>query len=162
MTHFGPATESCTYTLLAPTLGILLMNREQGSGWHFVLRVMGYALFLLPILAMAFPGGKQIEWLGVQPLGAVLIGLSIRIRFISGNPPLQQKHFGETNSQICENGSFTPTTFDGFAVPRSSPSSEVALASTFLRLEAMLAKTRTEMIPYSGKGDCNHDENGTR
>jgi hypothetical protein len=73
MTVFGPATEACTYLLLAPaTAAILLLD---GSIWSRV--VVG--LLIATCAAALFPDDWRVQALGVQPIaGLLLIGVLAR------------------------------------------------------------------------------------
>ncbi len=76
MTLCGPATESCTYILLAPALAFgLVASWTQRS--PLLVRVLlggSFLLFLLSVLAGVFPRTAQLHALGLQPLAALLLG----------------------------------------------------------------------------------------
>jgi dolichol-phosphate mannosyltransferase len=74
MTLFGPATESCTYTLLAPTLALAAIQalRAGRSVWTRGLLVAIVALFLASLIATALPGGKALAFF-LNPLAALLL-----------------------------------------------------------------------------------------
>jgi hypothetical protein len=81
MTLFGPATESCTYILLAPALAWALLDANEQ---HKPLWIRGglagaYALLVAAALACWFPGGRSVQALGLQPLGALLLLLYLLI-----------------------------------------------------------------------------------
>jgi hypothetical protein len=72
----GPATESCTYILLAPALafGLVAARVER---WPVPVRVLlggSFLLFSLSVLAGVFPKTAQFHALGLQPLAALLLG----------------------------------------------------------------------------------------
>lgn len=75
MTLFGVAAESCTYILLAPTLGWELLRAETTSGvaWQRWALRGSAILFLLAEMAVWFPFGRQVHSLGVQPLAALVL-----------------------------------------------------------------------------------------
>jgi hypothetical protein len=97
MTLCGPATESCTYVLLAPTLAWGLVRAEprpSGSGAAPPLpdgrgsagsvgSVVAYGLLLVSVLAGAFgrAAAQRVHALGLQPLGALAFtaGFSIAL-----------------------------------------------------------------------------------
>ncbi|HXG13182.1 MAG TPA: glycosyltransferase family 87 protein [Gemmataceae bacterium] len=74
MTAFGPATESCTYILLAPALAWALLNAwlEPRPLWMRWVLVIAQVLLLLAQLATWFPQGHRFRDLGPQPLAALL------------------------------------------------------------------------------------------
>ncbi len=75
MTAFGPATESPTYILLAPTLGWLLASAWAGPlpRWTRVPATLSALLFYTTAIATATPAGRTVLMLGTQPVGALLI-----------------------------------------------------------------------------------------
>jgi hypothetical protein len=76
MTLFGPATESCTYILLAPTLaGTLLEAWLQPGFWVFRMVVLlSFGLFTVSRAALWFPGGaRQLAVACSQPLAALFL-----------------------------------------------------------------------------------------
>ena len=75
MTLVGPATESCTYILLAPTLAWALLEAWQAPRWSFALMLYlaSYALFLVCQMVVWFPIGRAVHTLGVQPLAGLLL-----------------------------------------------------------------------------------------
>jgi hypothetical protein len=75
MTLLGPATESCTYILLAPTLAWSLLEawRRKNARWPRDVLVAGYALWVVVQAAVWFPGGsRKVHTLGLQPLAALV------------------------------------------------------------------------------------------
>ncbi len=77
MTVFGPATESCTYILLGPTLAWRLVEAwfRSSSGMLRGLVTASGGLFLLSQTSNWFPFGKALHSLGLQPLaGLFLLG----------------------------------------------------------------------------------------
>jgi hypothetical protein len=73
MTFLGPATESCTYILLAPALAEALLERERWPRWARGGLAAGYALLVAAQAAVWFPFGRQVQALGPQPLGALIV-----------------------------------------------------------------------------------------
>jgi len=74
MILLGPATESNTYTLLAPTAALLLVAPlSRPSRWRMGLLVLGYALIVFSTLAVALPGGRRVQEWALQPAGALLL-----------------------------------------------------------------------------------------
>jgi hypothetical protein len=76
MTLCGPATESCTYILLAPALAFGLVA-SRVERWPVPVRALfggSFVLFALCVLAGVFPRTAQFHALGLQPLGALLLG----------------------------------------------------------------------------------------
>jgi len=75
MTVFGPATESCTYILLAPILAWAVVQgwSVHCSPWRRWLPVGCLALFSLHQAALWFPRGGQVRALGLQPLAGLLL-----------------------------------------------------------------------------------------
>ena len=74
MTVFGPATESATYVLLAPSL-VMLTARAKGplnSRLTCKLAWTSYAVFLLLLAADWFPWGRSLHNLGIQPIAGLL------------------------------------------------------------------------------------------
>jgi hypothetical protein len=75
MTLCGPATESCTYILLAPSLAWALVEawrRPRTLGMRLWLGT-SYGLFLASFVANWFPGVTRLHALGTHPLGALLL-----------------------------------------------------------------------------------------
>jgi len=80
MTLFGPATESCTYILLAPTLAWTLLEAWlQPAPWGLrSALVLSFGLFTVSQAAVWFPGGaRQLHTVGLQPLAALLLLVSV-------------------------------------------------------------------------------------
>jgi hypothetical protein len=75
MTVLGPATESCTYILLAPTLGWRLFEVWSRSA-SVLLRFLvssSFGLFLITMMANWFPWGTLFHGLGLQPQAGLLL-----------------------------------------------------------------------------------------
>jgi hypothetical protein len=73
MTVLGPATESCTYILLAPSLAWALLDawaRPFGPARGLMLASNG--LFVVCQMAVWFPISRQVHTLGLQPLAGLL------------------------------------------------------------------------------------------
>jgi hypothetical protein len=75
MTVLGPATESCTYMLLAPALAGAVIEAWQGrprwAGRGVVLA--SYGLFLVSQVMLWFPWGSGFTNLGSQPFAGLLL-----------------------------------------------------------------------------------------
>ena len=81
MTLFGPATESCTYILVAPSLAWALLDAWSGPllVQHFAGHarraglLTSFTLFVVAQAAVWFPGGgRPLHALGIQPLATLL------------------------------------------------------------------------------------------
>jgi hypothetical protein len=74
MTLFGPATESASYTLLAPTLALAGWQAAQlgRSVWTRMTLIAIVSLFLGSLAATALPGGKMYAYF-LNPLAALLL-----------------------------------------------------------------------------------------
>jgi hypothetical protein len=78
MTALGPASEGPTYTLMAPTVAVVLVGawavRAGGGGkLRLLVAAAGYGLLVSPVLRDMFPGGLMYQALGPQPVGAMLV-----------------------------------------------------------------------------------------
>jgi hypothetical protein len=75
MTVFGPATESATYILLAPTAAWAVLEAWLERRPLVVRGVLlaGYALLLAAQAANWLPDGRSLQALGPQPLAALLL-----------------------------------------------------------------------------------------
>jgi hypothetical protein len=76
MTVLGPATESCTYILLAPALAWTFLNAWTVSHppWLRISVLFGYALFTLTQMAPWFPViGRQFHSLAPHPLAGLVL-----------------------------------------------------------------------------------------
>jgi hypothetical protein len=73
MTVLGPATESCTYILLAPALAWALLD-AWARHWGAALGLLGasYGLFVGCQMVVWFPIGRGLHTLGLQPLAGLL------------------------------------------------------------------------------------------
>ncbi len=70
VTAFGPATESCTYLLLAPALvAAMLVRPGQAGRWVRI----SYALFVGTTAASLFPEEWRVQALGPQPVGGLIL-----------------------------------------------------------------------------------------
>jgi hypothetical protein len=75
MLLLGPATEGCTYVLLAPTLALALV---PARGWRNLVALRaallaGFWLLVVASAAVWFPGGKRLHEFGPHPLAALLV-----------------------------------------------------------------------------------------
>jgi hypothetical protein len=94
MTLCGPATESCTYIILAPTFAWCLVASWQGghSVWVRRLTVGSYGLFLAEPLLQFLPFDARLAAMAIQPLGAlILFGtlLWVECRTLCGRAPAE-------------------------------------------------------------------------
>jgi hypothetical protein len=78
MTLCGPATEACTYILLAPALAWALLSAGC-DGWPRSTRGMvatAFGLLMICVLAGLWSGANRIHALGLHPLGTLLLTLA--------------------------------------------------------------------------------------
>jgi hypothetical protein len=75
MTVFGPATESCTYILLAPTLAWALVGAwsESFSLMANAWLTMAYAMLVATYMSCWFSGGYRLQAFGLQPLAGLML-----------------------------------------------------------------------------------------
>jgi hypothetical protein len=74
MMLLGPATESSTYTLLAPSLAWAVLEAWAGRSWLArAAAAVSYGLFLIAGMASWFPLAGEVHGLGVHPLGALIL-----------------------------------------------------------------------------------------
>ncbi len=75
MTSFGPATESCTYVLLAPTLAWRVLEAWSQAAFLAArwLVTASWGLFLVTMVANWFPLAARVHALGLQPLAGLLL-----------------------------------------------------------------------------------------
>ncbi len=75
MTLLGPATESSTYTLLAPSLAVALVGawRELAPLWERAALAASFGLFVVTLLVGMFPDSWRFKSLGPQPFAALLL-----------------------------------------------------------------------------------------
>jgi hypothetical protein len=75
MVLLGPATESCTYMLLAPLFGWSLLEacRHPRQGALLALTLLGTGTLFFCCVASWFPWGRSVHALGLQPLGAMFL-----------------------------------------------------------------------------------------
>jgi hypothetical protein len=85
MTAFGPATESCTYILLAPALAAALLQAwlMRQPAWAKGLLLAAQLLLISAQAVSWFPSLRMVRDLGAQPLAALLfltclLGLAVR------------------------------------------------------------------------------------
>jgi hypothetical protein len=74
MTVFGPATESCTYILLGPSLAWALVEAWQDQK-PLLTRVWlagAYGLLVATSMSCWFPSGARLQSLGLQPLAGLM------------------------------------------------------------------------------------------
>ncbi len=75
----GPATESSTYILLAPALTWAAVAAWGGGRprWAGTMVLGGLGLMIAGQLACWFPVGKHVHGLGIQPLAALLLTVTV-------------------------------------------------------------------------------------
>jgi hypothetical protein len=75
MTAFGPATESCTYILLAPPLAAALLQawQQRQPAWAKALLVTAQVLLVLAQAISWFPPLKLLREAGASPFAALLL-----------------------------------------------------------------------------------------
>ncbi len=82
MTLCGPATEACTYVLLAPALAWALLGAASDR-WPLPVRMMtgtSFGLLMVCVLAGLWSGANRIHALGLHPLGGLfLIGAYLMV-----------------------------------------------------------------------------------
>jgi hypothetical protein len=83
MTLFGPATESCTYLLLAPALAFAVREAwlPGGSVAARVTVLVCYGLMAVAAAACWFPAGRSFQALGPQPAAALLFLVHVLTRW---------------------------------------------------------------------------------
>ncbi len=79
MMVFGPTTESSTYTLLAPVLAFALLESAYSRQLRIVVLFIWSAgcLLFLGVFSSAFPIAGRLHSLGMQPIGAILLGIGL-------------------------------------------------------------------------------------
>jgi hypothetical protein len=84
-TVFGPATESCTYLLIAPSLIDRVLSQPGAAGfWPRV----SYSLLVGTACAAFFPNGWQVQITGPQPIAAAIL-LAHLVAGVSRRPMIQ-------------------------------------------------------------------------
>jgi hypothetical protein len=89
MTLCGPATESCTYVLVAPALAWAVQSARL-DGWPWGARALADGagvLLVVGVLAGVGPWTAQVHALGPQPLAALLLSaayVSVAVRELAG------------------------------------------------------------------------------
>jgi hypothetical protein len=75
MTLAGPATESCTYVLLAPALAQAVLDAAERPRWQRLLVYASFACFAVSAATVWFPGwfAHPVQATGIQPLAALLL-----------------------------------------------------------------------------------------
>jgi hypothetical protein len=81
MTVFGPATESATYMLLAPSLSYTLIEAWTGSqgAWMYRLLAANYGVFVIAQMEGCFGGPGMLRPHGVQPLAGLLFAVLLLV-----------------------------------------------------------------------------------
>jgi hypothetical protein len=72
----GPASESCTYILLAPTAAALFLDAwSERDRFGQILTTTALVLLLGMVVALAFPFGTRLDVLGVHALAGTLLAV---------------------------------------------------------------------------------------
>jgi hypothetical protein len=85
MLGFGPATESCTYSLMGPVLAWAWLDpaRRDESRLERILLLTSSGLFAVALASVVTPHSRFVEAIGLQPIGTALMF----VRFlVSGRP----------------------------------------------------------------------------
>src|SRR5262249_18562604 len=74
MTVFGPASESATYLLLAPSLAWALLEvwTAGRSPWARGWLAVSFGLLVVTYMSCWFPGGARLQAFGLQPLAGMM------------------------------------------------------------------------------------------
>ncbi len=94
MTVFGPATESCTYILLAPTAAwaVLESGLERPGHWSGGLALAGYGILTLAQFVNWLPGlSRPVHTLAPQPFAGLLLLLGLLAAEIYRRPNPQAR-----------------------------------------------------------------------
>lgn len=76
MLILGPASEACTYILLAPTAAALMLEAwAERDRLHLMLATTAVILLLGMVIALAFPFGTRLEVLGVHAFAGTLLAV---------------------------------------------------------------------------------------
>lgn len=79
----GPATESCTYVLLAPALAWSLAgDSADWPRWAALMARLAFLLLMLCVLAGLWRGANRIHAVGFQPQAALLLSLAYAVMFV--------------------------------------------------------------------------------
>jgi hypothetical protein len=73
MLLFGPATESSTFALLAPSLAWAVVEAWQRPGWRRGPVLAGFGLLISTYVAGWFPVGSTYHSLGIHPLATLVL-----------------------------------------------------------------------------------------
>lgn len=94
MLGFGPATESCTYSLLGPVLAWAWLDpsRNGESRWERILLLTSCGLYVVALASVVTPHSRFVEAVGLQPIGAAL--LFVRY-LVSGRPVRDSLSFAD-------------------------------------------------------------------
>jgi hypothetical protein len=99
MTLCGPATEACTYILLAPLLAFGLVA-SRVENWPMPIRVLfgsSFVLFLLCVLSGLTSNTAQFHALGLQPLAALLFSLGYVAMLLRALVTPDSAHLGDSS-----------------------------------------------------------------
>jgi hypothetical protein len=86
MMLLGPCTESCTYSVLAPSLAAALVEGfcERRPLWFRGGVLVSYVLLLAALIAAWFPFGGSFHALGLLPLGALALSGTLLAQAVAG------------------------------------------------------------------------------
>lgn len=104
----GPSTESSTYTIAAPVLGLCAVGALKGRDGLLARLLLGLGCLLLMFGALvpAFPHGNRLQAWGIQPLGALFLTMGVVV-----------SHFWRCDSRFRDGDEFAPTTAQTRANP---------------------------------------------
>jgi hypothetical protein len=79
MTLAGPATESSTYVLLAPILGLAVFTVADRPRWQRCVVGGSFVLFTVAAMVVWFPGwiAHPVQSIGIQPFAALLLTVHV-------------------------------------------------------------------------------------
>lgn len=102
MLIFGPATEACTYILLAPRFASVWLDWREGKlnavrSW---LVISGSAFLFAAEFANFFPGAVHFHSMGPQPLGGLLLFADVLVELAT--PPVTHSSAKVLNLQEAE------------------------------------------------------------
>jgi hypothetical protein len=98
----GPATESCTYVLLAPVLAWALVEaRRRPSPARLALPLAAAALLAAGLLAGLSPQVRALHALGMQPLAALLLFAAVLGQSVGRLARAARAPFGRGDGRAC-------------------------------------------------------------
>jgi hypothetical protein len=84
MLLFGPATESSTFALLAPSLAWAVLEAWQRPGWTRGPVLAGFGLLLSTYVAGWFPVGSAYHSWGIHPLATLVLVAAFTAQALAG------------------------------------------------------------------------------